>query len=371
MDPNDKHTTEQRHQRQSHKQQRRAERAARERAEGRGHVRQRQSRWQYADDDEFHAEKAGRRRAQTRKASQSPPPIETITGLVVGTSRLQISVVSIDTAPDPFAPPAKPLTVRLIPGRERPVVGDCVAFDGAQRLVAIEPRRTVLARPDPQRAHVELVIAANVDVGVIVVAGAEPAFRPGLIDRALVALERGGVAPVIAINKADLVDAATRAAIEEHVAVYRELGLPVVWTSTTARAGLDELQALLAGRTCVFVGHSGVGKSSLLNRLDPARARTVGAGRAFDGKGRHTTTAAELAFLPGGTRLIDTPGVRSFGLGRVDDLLEAFPDLAEAARGCRFGNCGHAGEAGCALGEASDPVVRRRFAIFTRLRASD
>jgi len=366
--PNSKDSTRARYHRGYFKQLGKAERRTHRRGEGRGIERQRGSRWQYDEDDDFTPTRSASRRAKPPAKPDRKGTVETRDVLVVGTSRQAMRVVELGLD-DPAM--TEPETLQLVPGAERPIVGDELEVCPRGRIVARAERRSRLARPDPQRPHRELVLAANVDLGVVVVAAANPAFKPGLVDRALVALERGGVQPMVCITKADLVGPIERAAIEEHLDLWRALEVPTAWTSATSGAGFGELQAALAGRTCVLVGHSGVGKTTLLNRLDPTRERATGEGRTHDGKGRHTTTAAELAFLPGGTRLIDTPGVRAFGLSQSGALIEAFPDLVAAASGCRFRDCAHAGEDGCALAGTDDPVVARRFAIFQRLRASE
>ena len=174
----------------------------------------------------------------------------------------------------------------------RLAVGDEVAFtttDGPPRIEALLPRRTWLARSDPGNLHRDLVLAANVDVAVITVAVADPPLRPGLIDRFLLALARGGVAPVVCANKIDLV--ADAAAVQRVLAPYGELEVPVFLCSAAQQSGLAALRAHLAGKTCVFVGHSGVGKSSLLNALDPDGNRSVA---------RCARTTARVATRPHG-----------------------------------------------------------------------
>jgi ribosome biogenesis GTPase / thiamine phosphate phosphatase len=396
LDPQDKASTQKRHQAQINKQLRRQERQANNNPERRSANKRksRQSQWIAADDEPPIRRKSDRPpKAFVPKVSRKPEAeLQWRHALVTATTKQHATVLwlepdeldGVESLPPNDSPSgaiqptaaarAEPASIRLQPGHERPVVGDQVRVDDQDRLAEIDPRRTRLARPDPRLAHRELVLAANVDVGVIVVAAASPAFRPGLIDRALVALERGGIQPLIVINKADLLapDSDERAAIQTHLEIYASLGIPVVWTSGTTGAGLKELAEHLAGRTCVLVGHSGVGKSSLLNQLDPSRERKTNAGRAFDGKGRHTTTAAEMSWLPGDTWLIDTPGVRSFGLAFApgEALLDCFPDLAALAADCQFRNCTHAVEAECALTGAREPLVQARLAIYRRLQAS-
>lgn len=238
-------------------------------------------------------------------------------------------------------------------------------------VVAVAPRRTTLSRPDPGNARRRRVLAANIDVAVLVLSVTRPRFKPGLVDRFLIALEHGGARPVVVANKLDLLESADeRAAIDERLAPYPGLGVPVIATSASSGEGLADLRAAIAGHTAVFVGHSGVGKSSLLNGLDPRHRRRVHAGRGGDGKGRHTTTRSTLVELPDGGAVIDTPGVRAFGLWGLttEELRAAFPDLAEVAAGCRFRDCSHRVEPDCAVRDAAESGALPRARLQSYLR---
>lgn len=268
-------------------------------------------------------------------------------------------------------PLAADVTLRL-------AVGDEVAFSttaGPCRIEALLPRRSVLARPDPGHPARELVLAANVDVAVIVVAATDPPLRPGLIDRMLLALGRGGVGAIVCVNKVDLLTTAEHDALAQTLAPYAELGVPVLACSATTGVGIHELRQLVAGRTCVFAGHSGVGKSSVLNALDPPGERNVGSVRAHDGKGRHTTTGSSLRTLADGTRVIDTPGVRAFGLDDLDrsELEAGFPDFAAFARACHYPDCTHVHEPACAVRDAAEhgALPSARYASYRRIVGGD
>jgi ribosome biogenesis GTPase len=251
-------------------------------------------------------------------------------------------------------------------------VGDRVLFadtDEGQGLVShVLPRTSELSRPDPRNPNRQRVLVANVDAVVVVVAAVNPPLRPGLIDRLLVATARGGARPVIAVNKLDLLDEEGRAALAQTLEPYRELELPVLPVSAATGEGLDALRAALADKLCALVGHSGVGKSSLLNALGEVEAE-VGAVREFDGKGRHTTTAARLYDLGGGTRLIDTPGVRTFGLWQLDPV-ELGAYFAEfQGRGCHYTDCTHSHEPDCGVKVAVEAgeISRARYASYLRI----
>ena len=240
--------------------------------------------------------------------------------------------------------------------------GDAVSIRH-EKVAAIAPRRTALSRTDPANPNRERVIAANIDLLVIVAAIEDPPFRPGLIDRYLVAAARGGVQPILCINKVDL-------CVDTAVAdPWHEMGVPVVFCSTRTGVGINDLRDLLAGSLAVLAGHSGVGKSSLLNALaDELHART-GAVSEHTGKGRQTTTSARLYELRNGARIIDTPGIRELGLGRVTpaELRFAFTDFA--AFQCRFRDCTHRAEPDCGVRASveSGAVSKARYSSYLRI----
>jgi ribosome biogenesis GTPase len=318
--------------------------------------------WDEDDDAETFAKIVRRAPAKTPRAVALDLPRGTVTAV-------HAAGIEVDGAP------ARLATELLLDPARRPVVGDVVAMvatDGPPRAVAVLPRRSWLARLDPGNPHHELVLAANVDVGVIVVAVQDPPLRPGLIDRYLIALARGGVAPLICANKADLLDAAGRDALAAQLAPYAALSLRSVLCSTSTGEGLAALRAQLTGRTAVFLGHSGVGKSSLLNALDPGGNRRIGAVGGPRGHGRHTTTAAALRVLGDDTRVIDTPGIRAFGLDALtpDELRDAFPEFAPFAAACRFADCTHTHEPHCGVRDAAatGQVSAARLASYQRVR---
>ena len=232
------------------------------------------------------------------------------------------------------------------------VVGDRVSLAGdvsgdpgtLARIVRVAPRTSVLRRSADDTDPVERVIVANADQLGIVTALADPPPRPRLIDRFLVAAYDAGLDPLLLLTKADLADPG------DLLATYAPLGLRYLMSGRPlSEAVLDELRALLAGRISVLVGHSGVGKSTLVNALSPDAGRAVGTVSPVTGRGRHTSSSVVALRLPGGGWIIDTPGLRGFGLGHIsaERVAAAFPDLAEGLAGCRPG-CTHLA-AECAL----------------------
>jgi len=246
-----------------------------------------------------------------------------------------------------------------------------VEFDAAEVFVrGVAPRRNRLSRPAPGSSRVrEQVLAANVDLLLVVASAAQPPFRAGLVDRYLIASQVCAVPPMLCVNKMDLT-----ASAPGEVDAYRELGIPVFLTSCTAGLGIEEVRAALRCKTAVLSGHSGVGKSSLLNAMDPNLRLVTEEVIPVTGRGRHATTSARLYELAGDIRVIDTPGIREMGLWGVSaqEVAYYFPELAEAARGCRFRNCTHTHEPDCAvrIAVACGQVQKIRFDSYVRIRAS-
>lgn len=251
-----------------------------------------------------------------------------------------------------------------------PAVGDDVLLsrrpDGEPTLTAVRHRRTAVVRDGADRTSREQVLAANVDV-VLVVEHLDPDPSPGRVERLLTLAWRSGATPVVVLTKADLVPDPEGMADEVRRSA---VGADVHAVSVAAGTGLDPLRALLApGRTLVAVGPSGAGKSTLVNALAGADVMRTGDRRA-DGRGRHTTVHRELVALAGGACLIDTPGLRGVGLvADAEALGAAFADVEELAAGCRFADCAHDAEPGCAVRAAVDDgdLPARRLDSWRRL----
>ncbi|MDH4611856.1 small ribosomal subunit biogenesis GTPase RsgA [Pseudomonas sp. BN102] len=255
------------------------------------------------------------------------------------------------------------------------VTGDRVVWrdsnQGSGVIVAQLPRSSELCRPDMR--GVLKPVAANVDQIVIVFAPL-PHPHANLIDRYLIAAEHAGIHPLLLLNKADLVDEQNSAMLDDLLGVYRHLGYPLLEVSARQGGGMEDLMTRLDGHISVFVGQSGVGKSSLVNSLLPGVDTRVGALSELTGKGTHTTTTARLFHFPGGGELIDSPGIREFGLGHVsrDDVEAGFIEFSDLLGTCRFRDCKHDREPGCALLKALEDgrVHPQRMASYRHILAS-
>lgn len=279
------------------------------------------------------------------------------------------------------------LRCRLRANLESPVSGDRVVWrrqpPEAEGLapggvvVAVLPRRSELKRPDNYGKL--KTVAANIDHAIIVFAPL-PTPSSALLDRYLAAAETSALAPVLLLNKSDLVDTPGHVEAERLAALYTAIGYRVLHCSSRTAHGMDELRAFLRGSTCVFVGQSGVGKSSLVNSLLPEAALATQEVSATSGLGQHTTTSARLFHLPSangdadGGDLVDSPGVREFQLWHVDEqqLEAAWVDFRAWHGQCRFRDCRHLREPGCALRAAVErgELSRERLENFLRIRDS-
>jgi ribosome biogenesis GTPase len=325
--------------------------------------------------DEHDPEAFDRPRRRTRPRTKDRPTYDdAVPARVVTVDRGRLTCL-LEDGPDKgttvMAMKARPLGRKgVVVGDRVRLVGDTSGANGSlARIVLVDERVTTLRRTADDTDPVERVLVANADQLVIVAALADPEPRPRLIDRALVAAYASKMEPLLCLTKADLADPETL------VSIYRPLGVPYVVTERGADVG--HVRERLAGRTSVLVGHSGVGKSTLVNALVPDAMRSTGIVNAVTGRGRHTSTNALMLPLPGADGgaddgwIIDTPGIRSFGLAHVqpDQLIEAFPDLHELTESCPRG-CTHGfGEPECGLDEAVGDQ-RDRVESFRRLLAT-
>ncbi|MBI9016831.1 MAG: ribosome small subunit-dependent GTPase A [Phycisphaerae bacterium] len=237
-------------------------------------------------------------------------------------------------------------------------VGDKVRFSITEDNTAIVEqtleRTNVLSRPDPYDCRIERVIAANIDVAVITGSVRAPALSTNMIDRYLLAVNRGRIHPLICINKVDLLDEQGLQELDEALHPYRSLGIDIVKCSAESGCNIQELRDYLSGKIAVVVGHSGVGKSSILNAMAPELDLPTKLVRTVIAKGRHTTIKSNLYELPGDISIIDTPGVRSFGLWKMqpDELRWYFDEFDDYADSCKYNNCTHTHEPDCAVKDA-------------------
>ena len=266
-------------------------------------------------------------------------------------------------------------------------VGDRVEFDpleephshdsveaGPQKGVGviheILPRETALVRPPSKRGGQPQVVAANLHQLVVVSAIKQPPYKTGLIDRYLVIAHRAGVAPALCLNKIDLANPEESDIADRDLKPYKDLGLPIVFTSAVSGKGIETLQNLLKDKRSVLVGHSGVGKSKLAGRVQPGLTLSSSS-VSRQGKGRHTTSSSTLFALDFGGELVDTPGVRELSISDLEqsELGAHFADFEAFLGKCRFTSCSHIPEPGCAVKEGveSAKISRARYDSYVRL----
>lgn len=255
----------------------------------------------------------------------------------------------------------------VVVGDSVEIVGDTSGAEGTlARIVKVNERTNSLSRTVDDSAKLERTIVANIDQLLIVVASANPEPRRGLIDRFLVSAFIEKIHPIIVVTKIDV------APIPDFMDRYSALGIDIMTTSSKLENRPEEIAriaSLLNGKVSVLVGHSGVGKSTLINELVPEADRMTGDVNDVTGRGRHTSSSAVALALPGGGWIIDTPGIRAFGLAHRDprEIVEAFPDLAQAASTC-MSHCSHA-EDGCALNQWVNEVPEEQEERKLRLES--
>lgn len=314
--------------------------------------------WLSGDDDDdeddryadYEAKVRPNPRGNRARTKIRPEHADSVTGRVLTVDRGRYPVLvaeGTDAEHEAIAARASELRKQpVVTGDRVDLVGDTTGDHGTlSRIVRIQERATLLRRSADDSDEVERIIVANADQMLIVVAAADPEPRPRLVDRYLVAAFDAGIAPILCITKTDLADP------HPFLQNFAGLELPVV-TSAQDRWPIEELRMLLSGHSTVAVGHSGVGKSTIVNALVPNAHRAIGRVNTVTGRGRHTSSST-VSLRVGDGWIIDTPGVRSFGLGHVDpdNILASFTDLAQIARDCPRG-CTHLAESpDCAIAE--------------------
>jgi ribosome biogenesis GTPase len=241
-------------------------------------------------------------------------------------------------------------------------------------ILQIHDRINYVARQSPHTRHRHHIVASNLDQSMLIATLKEPRTSSGFIDRFLVACESYHVQSVILFNKKDLWRKKEEAQYEMWKKMYETAGYTVAATSIHQQEGMETIKSLLSNKTTLLSGHSGVGKSSLLNALFPDMNLRTGEVSGWSGKGLHTTTFAEMHDLPFGGRVIDTPGVREFGLVDIEreELAQYFPEMRQLMHDCQFNNCQHINEPGCAVKEAvmQGKLASDRYVSYLTMRDS-
>lgn len=253
-------------------------------------------------------------------------------------------------------------------------VGDYVDIETSQEaelahtITVIHDRKNYVNRRSPANKRLHHIIASNLDQSLLVATLREPRTSQGFIDRFLVACEAYHVPAVVVLNKADLFREKEQVQCAEWISMYEGIGYRVLVTSSQTGEGIEELKALLQGKTTLMSGHSGVGKSTLINALMPELELKTKEVSGWSGKGMHTTTFAEMFDLPFGGQIIDTPGMREFGLVDISrqELSHYFPEMRDRLQACQFNNCLHTDEPGCAVKAAveSGDIALERYLSY-------
>lgn len=241
-------------------------------------------------------------------------------------------------------------------------VGDNVIVTEENVIVSIQERTSILSRADNLSRNKEQLIAVNIDQVLITASVVLPELKPFLIDRYIISAQKGNLEPIIVVNKIDLLQdpaaAKEKELYEECVRIYRQLGITIIGISAVTGEGMDQLRAVMQGKTSVFSGQSGVGKSSLINIVTQS-CFAVGAMVSRTNKGSHTTTTTQLIALPCGGFCIDTPGIRSFGVWDLSlkDVTDYFSEIAKVKSECKYLDCRHLAEPDCAVQRAVEEGV--------------
>jgi ribosome biogenesis GTPase / thiamine phosphate phosphatase len=252
-------------------------------------------------------------------------------------------------------------------------VGDIVYYaensDGTGTISDVEDRTNKITRLATHGRRGEQILVSNVDYGIVVQSFKQPAYKTGFIDRFIVTCEAYEVEPVVLMNKIDLCDSDDET--DRLRELYEGLGYKFCTSSIDDEASIIRLRELMKNRTSVFIGPSGVGKTSLLNRIEPGIEKPIGSISTFSNKGKHTTTFAELIPLGFGGYLVDTPGIREFGLVNIEpaELSLYYPEMLDYRKRCRYYNCTHVHEPGCAVIEAVENgrIAPSRYASYKQI----
>ena len=258
-------------------------------------------------------------------------------------------------------------------------VGDWVEIEpeeGSENYIisAVSPRNNYVNRTSPQNRNAHHIVAANLDQSVLFATLKDPKTSLGFIDRFLVTCEAYHIPAIIVYNKADIYNEKILQKFEEIRKLYEGIGYKTLLVSVQEKKGLNELKQLLTGKITLLSGHSGVGKSSLINYLFPELALKTQNVSDWSGKGMHTTTFAEMHELPFGGKVIDTPGIRELGLVDIskEELSHYFPEMRERLNDCKFNNCLHENEPGCAIKQAvaNGEISEERFISYLSIKES-
>lgn len=259
-------------------------------------------------------------------------------------------------------------------------VGDTVEFiienedEDSAIITDIKQRHNYMVRTSPHNKHQKHIVAANIDMALLVATIAEPRTSNGFIDRFLITAEAYHIPAIIVFNKSDLLNGKSMEEYENKKAIYEKIGYQTFLSAAAKGDGLEALNGKLKDKTTLFSGHSGVGKSTLINHFIPHQNLRVQEVSAWSGKGQHTTTFAEMFDLPEGGRIIDTPGVKEFGIVDMqrEELSHYFPEMKVLINDCKFNNCIHINEPGCAVkaAVAAGEVSMERFESYIAILSS-